>query len=226
MGSNPAQQQKCTQREIERERENFHCKLFHLCCSIHPRPLVQANAVIPNYCGPYPHCRLDKAVACTQHMETSTVVLVEAKGQDNAQGPSNEHLWAPLGEEPKCPSAHKRDMFTLNPSLISLQQNRDQIKLRPRSIHVSQFLLGERGVLVEPTPIPTAEGLRGAGSVAVASAPKIAKTQPMIANYELRFGARASTCGAAVAAYLPYAHVVLTLSQRQGGVTTGPTSGE
>ena len=45
-------------------------------------------------------------------MQMGTVVLVHAEGQDDAQGPSNEHLWAPWGkqEKPKCPSAHKRDI--------------------------------------------------------------------------------------------------------------------
>ena len=53
---------------------------------------------------------LDKAVACTQHMEVGTVVLVDANGLMNAQGPSNEHLWTPLGKQErlKCPSAHRR----------------------------------------------------------------------------------------------------------------------
>ena len=56
---------------------------------------------------------LDKAVACTQHMEMGTAALVQAKGQDAAQGPSNEHLRAPLGKQDqlKSSSAHKRDIF-------------------------------------------------------------------------------------------------------------------
>ena len=45
-------------------------------------------------------------------MEMGSVALVQAKGQDNAQGPSNEHVWAALGkqEQLKCPSANKHDM--------------------------------------------------------------------------------------------------------------------
>ena len=50
---------------------------------------------------------------------------MQAKGQDNAQGPSDEHLWAPVGkqEQVKCPSAHKCDISTPNPCLMWLQQN-------------------------------------------------------------------------------------------------------
>ena len=69
-------------------------------------------------------------VACTQHVEMGTVVLLPAKGRDNAQGPSNQHMWAPLGEQEqlKYPSAHEYDISIPNPCLIRLQQNRYQIK--------------------------------------------------------------------------------------------------
>ena len=76
------------------------------------------------------------AIACIQHMEMGTDVLVQAKGQNNAQGPSNEDLWAPLGkqEQRKCPSAYKCDIITLNSCLIWLQQNWYRVKLGPKLI--------------------------------------------------------------------------------------------
>ena len=48
-------------------------------------------------------------MACTRHMEMGTVVLVQEKGQDSAQGRSNEYLRAALGkqEQLKCPSVHR-----------------------------------------------------------------------------------------------------------------------
>ena len=58
-------------------------------------PPVQAT--VPQLCGPYAYCSVDEAVACTRDTEMGTAALVRAEGQDNAQGPSNEHSWAPLG---------------------------------------------------------------------------------------------------------------------------------
>ena len=37
--------------------------------------------------SPYADCSVDKVVHCTRHMEMGTIVLVQAKGQDNAQPP-------------------------------------------------------------------------------------------------------------------------------------------
>ena len=71
-----------------------------------PRSLSKLRKIPTEY-GPHADLSLDKAVASTQHKEMGTVALVQAKGQGNAQGPSNEQLWAPLGtqEQLNCPSA-------------------------------------------------------------------------------------------------------------------------
>ena len=65
-----------------------------------------------------------------------TVALVQAKDQDNAHGPSNQHLWAPLGKQEhlECPSAQNPDTLTPKPCLMWLQQNSYQIKLDPKLI--------------------------------------------------------------------------------------------
>ena len=59
-----------------------------------PRPPCPSYGKVPNQYDPTP-TSVDKAVACTQHMDMETVAPVQTKGQDNAEGPSSEHLWEP-----------------------------------------------------------------------------------------------------------------------------------
>ena len=69
-------------------------------------------------------------------MEMGTVALVQAKGQDNAQGPSNQHLWAPTGNKKqlKCPPSHEYDILPPNPCRMRLQQNWYRMELGPKLI--------------------------------------------------------------------------------------------
>ena len=55
-------------------------------------------------------------------MQMGPVVLLQANGQDNARGPSNERLWAPAGKQEllKCPSAHRLDILTASLCLMRL----------------------------------------------------------------------------------------------------------
>ena len=57
-------------------------------CPSHGKP--------PHLYNPYADCSLHKAAARTQHVEMGTVALVQGRCQDDALGPSDEHLWAPL----------------------------------------------------------------------------------------------------------------------------------
>ena len=66
-------------------------------------PPCPSNGIVPNEYRPYAYCGLHKAVACMQRLEVGIVTLWQAKDRDNARNPSDEHLWAPLGKQLKCP---------------------------------------------------------------------------------------------------------------------------
>ena len=93
----------------------------------------------PNSYGPYPYCSLDNPAAGKEHMQMGSVALVQAPG--HAQGPSNQHLWAPSGEqEPlKRPSARQRDILTSKP-LSYVAAAKAVPKLSPKLIRSLRLL--------------------------------------------------------------------------------------
>ena len=83
-------------------------------------PPYPSYGKVAHSCGPHAYCSLDKKdVACTEHMEMGTAALAQAKGRHNAQGPSHEHLWAPLGKQERLKSPSANQTWHLDPNPLS-----------------------------------------------------------------------------------------------------------